>query len=106
MNTLFKIECNGWVNPGEEQFQGEGLLYRFWTRVRGGSNIQLLYYGTDPFTAPSKFPLGREEMDFKHDIVVRISNAIGEFIETTLETQVCSFNYQLIIISVRKASNM
>jgi hypothetical protein len=76
------------VNPGEEQFQGEGLLYRFWTRVRGGSNIQLLYYGTDPFTAPSKFPLGREEMNYKHDIVVRISNTIGEFIETTLEAQV------------------
>ncbi|XP_053393414.1 polycystin-1-like [Mercenaria mercenaria] len=88
LDTLFKIQCQGWMNPGEEQFQGEGLLYRFWTRVRGGSNIQLLYYGPDPFTASLKFPLGRQEMDNKHDIVVRISNAIGEYVETTLETQV------------------
>ncbi|XP_052783774.1 polycystic kidney disease protein 1-like 2 [Mya arenaria] len=88
LSTVFEISCRGWLNPGEEQFRGEGLLYQFWTRVRGGSDTQLLYYGTDPFTAPSKFPLGRKEMEYAHDIVVRISNAIGEYVETTLESKV------------------
>ena len=76
------------MNPGEEQLQGEGLLYRFWTKVRGGLNLQLLYYGPDPFTAPSKFPLGLIEADYTHDIVVHVSDAIGEYVETQLQTKV------------------
>lgn len=88
MDTLFEIQCEGWMNPGEEHFQGEGLLYRFWTSVRGGKDTQLLYYGTDPFTAPSKFPLGSKNDDYVHDIVVRISNVIGEYVETSLQTKV------------------
>lgn len=94
MDTLFEIQCEGWVNPGEEESQGEGLLYRFWTSVRGTKDTQLLYYGTDPYTAPSKLPLGSKEEGYVHDIVVRISNVIGEYVETWLETQVRpSFTY-------------
>ena len=88
LDTLFTIQCQGWLIPGEEGLQGEGLLYRFWTQVRGGSDLQLLYYGPDPFTAPSKFPLGLQEADYKHDIVVHVSDAIGEYVETQLETKV------------------
>ena len=85
---MFEIQCAGWMNPGDEESRGEGLLYRFWTSVRGSKDTQLLYYGTDPYTAPSKFPLGGRDEDFVHDIVVRISNVIGEYVETSLKAWV------------------
>lgn len=47
-----------------------------------------MYYGTDPYTPDTTFPLGPEESDFLHDVVIRIANPIGEFVETWLSVKV------------------
>ncbi|XP_062619009.1 polycystin-1-related protein-like [Saccostrea cucullata] len=88
LETEFIISCNDWVNPGEEDSKGAGLLYRFWSKLRGRLDTQLLYYGTDPYTPDTTFPLGPEESDFLHDVVVRIANPIGEYVETWLSVKV------------------
>lgn len=88
LETEFVISCNDWVNPGEEETKGAGLLYRFWSKLRGRQDTQLLYYGTDPYTPDTTFPLGPEESDFLHDVVIRIANPIGEFVETWLSVKV------------------
>ena len=82
------IVCSGWLNPGEEDQAGAGLLYRFWSRPKGTLDTQLLYYGTDPYTPDSLFRLGPENKDFYHDVIVRIANPIGEFVEKWLKVQV------------------
>lgn len=64
------------------------MLYRFWSKLRGRQDTQLLYYGTDPYTPDTTFPLGPEESDFLHDVVVRIANPIGEYVETWLSVKV------------------
>lgn len=84
----FVISCTGWLNPGEELILGRGLLYRFWTRPQGALDTQLLYYGKDPFTPKSKFSLGPEEYDYNHNVIVRISNPIGEYVEAYLKVKV------------------
>jgi len=48
----------------------------------------LLYYGTDSYTPESQFALGPAEQAYMHNLIVRISNPIGEFVETWLEVQV------------------
>ena len=88
LETEFIISCYDWVNPGEEASKGAGLLYRFWSKLRGRQDTQLLYYGTDPYTPDTTFPLGPEESDFLHDVVVRIANPIGEYVETWLSVRV------------------
>ncbi|XP_076075764.1 polycystin-1-like protein 2 [Mytilus galloprovincialis] len=88
LETEFEIRCRGWLNPGEEAILGRGLLYRFWSRPQGSFDTQLLYYGKDAFTPKSKFSLGPVDNDFFHDVVVRISNPIGEFVETYLKVKV------------------
>ncbi|XP_071106159.1 polycystin family receptor for egg jelly-like [Haliotis cracherodii] len=82
------IQCQGWINPGEEEAMGAGLLYRFLVYARGRGDVQLLYYGTDPYTPESQIPIGEESHDYMFDIVVRVANPIGEFVEFKLETQV------------------
>ncbi|XP_067671591.1 polycystin-1-like [Haliotis asinina] len=82
------IRCQGWINPGEEEALGAGLLYRFLVYARGRGDVQLLYYGTDPYTPESQIPIGEESQDYMFDIVVRVANPIGEFVEVKLETQV------------------
>lgn len=76
------------MNPGEEENKGAGLLYRFWSKLRGRQDTQLLYYGTDPYTPDTTFPLGPEESNFLHDVIVRIENPIGEYVETWLSVKV------------------
>lgn len=88
LDTLFVINCSGWLNPGEESSSGRGLIYRFWISPPGQSN-QLLYYGTDPFTPESKLPLGLEDKNFRYDVTVRIANPIGEYIQQVITVKVC-----------------
>ncbi|KAK3612418.1 hypothetical protein CHS0354_032019 [Potamilus streckersoni] len=88
IQTQFQILCSDWLNPGEEEARGEGLLYRFWTSPQGSNYDQLLYYGTDPFTPGTQFPLGVEEFNYMHNVVVTIANSIGEYVETNLTVQV------------------
>nr|KAG5695088.1 hypothetical protein BaRGS_015064 [Batillaria attramentaria] len=67
LDTLFLINCFGWLNPGEEDANGQGLLYRFWVNPPGEqvNHGQLLYYGTDPFTPMSQLPLGLDTDGFR-----------------------------------------
>ncbi|KAK3091662.1 hypothetical protein FSP39_021645 [Pinctada imbricata] len=88
LETPFVIACSGWINPGEEDLHGAGLLYRFWSRPRGTLDTQLLFYGTEPYTPDSLFRLGPENEEFYHNVIVRIANPIGEFVEKWLEVQV------------------
>ena len=89
----------GWKNPEDEE-TGEKtqLIYRFWSFPRGAvDKDQLLYYGPDPFTPESQFPLGYKYHNFFIDVAVRIANPLGEFIETYLEVQVSILSLHSII---------
>ncbi|XP_076456106.1 polycystin-1-like protein 2 [Babylonia areolata] len=88
LDTLFVINCHGWLNPGEEEAQGRGILYRFWIHRQGQQGDQLLYYGTDPYTPDSQLPLGLESDGYRYDVKVRISNPIGEYVEQPLVVKV------------------
>ena len=70
---------------------GRGLLYRFWissSDLQDPFSHQLLYYGTDPFTPRSQLPLGQASRDFVDDVMVRISNPIGEYVQQVLSVKV------------------
>ncbi|XP_050394123.2 polycystic kidney disease protein 1-like 2 isoform X2 [Patella vulgata] len=88
LQTKFIISCEGWLNPGEEETAGAGLLYRFWSSTADGGDVQLLYYGTDPYTPESQFPLGPAKDNYMFDLSVRISNPIGEYVENKQLVQV------------------
>ncbi|XP_021359195.1 uncharacterized protein LOC110454143 [Mizuhopecten yessoensis] len=85
LETSFTIACHGWKNHGEDQ---DHLLYTFWLRPVDSNHLQLLYYGTHPYTPDSQFPLGPSKHDHIIDIIVRIQNPIGEYVEYRLEVQV------------------
>ncbi|XP_060067155.1 uncharacterized protein LOC132547415 [Ylistrum balloti] len=85
LETTFTIACHGWKNHGEDQ---ENLEYTFWLRPLDSNHNQLVFYGRQPYTPDSQFPLGPSEHNYIIDIIVRIQNPIGEYIETPLEVQV------------------
>ncbi|XP_033743898.1 polycystic kidney disease protein 1-like 2 [Pecten maximus] len=85
LETTFTIACHGWKNHGEDQ---ENLEYTFWLRPRDSNHNQLVFYGRQPYTPDSQFPLGPSKHNHSNDITVRIQNPIGEYIETPLEVQV------------------
>lgn len=85
------VKCLGWLNDGEENSKGTGLLYRFFSQPRGGSEVQLLYYGTDPFMLDAKFGVGIAQHNYMFNVGVQISNPIGEYVEKRLEVQVSRF---------------
>ena len=88
LDTRFEIKCRQWLDPGNEESLGEGLLYRFWSIPRGGSEAQLLYYGTDPYTPKVQFPLGHLEYDYVFDVRIQIANPIGESADAWIHLQV------------------
>ncbi|XP_041362676.1 uncharacterized protein LOC121378529 [Gigantopelta aegis] len=88
LDTRFEIKCQQWLDPGQEESLGEGLLYRFWSTPRGGSQAQLLYYGTDPYTPQVQFPLGHPEHDYMFDVRVQIANPIGESADAWIQLQI------------------
>ncbi|XP_069125477.1 polycystin-1-like protein 2 [Argopecten irradians] len=85
LETTFTIACHGWKNHGEDQ---ENLEYTFWLSPLDSNHNQLVFYGRQPYTPDSQFPLGPSKHNYTIDIIVRIQNPIGEYIETPLEVQV------------------
>ena len=71
------MTCLGW-KEWNTHLGGTGLKYEYRIRQAGRVRALLFYYGADSRSSPVLFPVGSFERDFGNEVVVAITDSVGD----------------------------
>ena len=87
LETEFAVLCVGWLNPSTDT--GDGLTYLSWLlTAEAPSGRRILSHGSEPEGTRLTLPAGNASDQFRHQVVTRVIQPLGDFHEMTLEVQV------------------
>ena len=85
--TNFSVVCENW-----EEWRGTGqgvLKYEYRVQQYGAKRSLLFYYGHDPGSTPSMYPVGNHEMEFLCEVILLVYDPIGDYFLLKQNVTVC-----------------
>ena len=85
--TEFALLCADWLNPATDT--ADRLSYLSWLLTeQAPSGRRIFSHGSEPAGTRLTLPAGEAEHDFRHQVVVRIVQPLGDFHQMTLSVKV------------------
>ncbi len=78
--TPFVVECPEW-QEWEPPKPGATLKYEYRVKPKGGNRAMLFYYGANPFSTPSMFPVGNPEHGMLTEVELYIVDSVFDSVK-------------------------
>ena len=89
--TGFVFDCTKWLewHPPKGGFV---LQYYYYVRQVGSVRLFPVFFGNKPLSSPMAFPVGRADLGFALDTVIRIFDSVGDYTEFVNQAVVSRIN--------------